>query len=323
MRLPPLYILLHACAFAAACGSSEAPPPAVGTLERNRVALIAESREPIVEILLAEGAVVAAGDVLLRLDTTRAEARLAQARAERDRAQRRLDELIRGPRRENILETEARLAGAESELSLRAHEVARVRALVDGKLVSAQDLDRANAARDRAAAERDATAAELSALLSGTTVEELDQARLSLTQAEARMVELGVDLERLTVRAPVPGTLDALPFELGEQPPQGATVAVMLAAGPPFARVYLPAALRSRVSAGAQAEVRVHGRDRVFAARLRFVAAEAAFTPYFALTEHDRGRLSYLAEIDLTEAAALELPTGVPVVVSFPDTAVD
>ena len=42
----------------------------------------------------------------------------------------------------------------------------------------------------------------------------------------------------------------------------------------------------------------------------------AAFTPYFALTERDRGRLSYLAKIDITENRE-RLPDGVPVEVEF------
>jgi HlyD family secretion protein len=47
------------------------------------------------------------------------------------------------------------------------------------------------------------------------------------------------------------------------------------------------------------------------------VASEAAFTPYFALTERDRGHLAYLAEIDLVGETARELPTGLPVEVTF------
>ena len=37
---------------------------------------------------------------------------------------------------------------------------------------------------------------------------------------------------------------------------------------------------------------------------------EKSFTPYFALTEHDRSRLSYLAEIDLPEGDARLAPVG-------------
>ena len=49
---------------------------------------------------------------------------------------------------------------------------------------------------------------------------------------------------------------------------------------------------------------------------VRWVSADASFTPYFALTEHDRSRLSYLAEIDLPGAAGL--PSGVPLQADFP-----
>jgi HlyD family secretion protein len=49
---------------------------------------------------------------------------------------------------------------------------------------------------------------------------------------------------------------------------------------------------------------------------VRWVSADASFTPYFALTEHDRSRLSYLAELDLPQAA--DLPSGVPLVVLSP-----
>jgi len=50
---------------------------------------------------------------------------------------------------------------------------------------------------------------------------------------------------------------------------------------------------------------------------VRTLAHDAAFTPYYALTQHDRGRLSYLAEVDLEGANLDALPTGVPVEVRF------
>jgi HlyD family secretion protein len=121
------------------------------------------------------------------------------------------------------------------------------------------------------------------------------------------------------LRAPRDGLVEALPFRQGERPPQGATVAVMLADGAPYARVYVPAGIRAHVTSGLAAEVRVDGVDRVFAGTVRFVAADAAYTPYYALTQRDRSRLSYRAEITLEDAEAEELPTGVPVEVDFPD----
>jgi len=49
---------------------------------------------------------------------------------------------------------------------------------------------------------------------------------------------------------------------------------------------------------------------------VRWVASESAFTPYFALTEHDRGRLSFVAKVDILDSDR-RLPDGVPVEVEL------
>ena len=122
-------------------------------------------------------------------------------------------------------------------------------------------------------------------------------------------------------RAPAAGRLDALPYELGERPRAGDVVAVMLAAGAPYARVYVPEPLLVAARQGADASVKTDGDARVYRGHVRRLSAEAAFTPHYALTEHDRGRLAYLAEIELDDPAARELPTGVPVEARFPPAA--
>jgi HlyD family secretion protein len=79
----------------------------------------------------------------------------------------------------------------------------------------------------------------------------------------------------------------------------------------------VPAEIRPHTVSGAVVSVAVDGFESPFKGRIRFISAEAAFTPYFALTERDRGHFTYLAEIDLLEPEARDLPTGLPVEVSF------
>jgi HlyD family secretion protein len=301
----------------AACSRDPAAIPAVGTLERDRIELTAESDEPIVAVSVREGAMVAAGDVLLELDPRRLTAQVASARARRDELRARLAELERGPRAERIREARAALAGAESAVNNAQREFERSRELEKREFESAARGDLLRSQRDQAVARRDQARATLEALERGTTSEELDQARGALAAAEAAVTDVEVRLERLTVRAPRPGRVDSLPFELGERPPAGAVVAVMLAADPPYARVYVPEAVRARIASGTRARVRVAGRDGELDGVVRELAHEAAFTPYYALTQHDRGRLSYLAEVEVAGPGSEELPTGVPVEVRF------
>jgi len=115
-----------------------------------------------------------------------------------------------------------------------------------------------------------------------------------------------------------PDVIEALPFKLGERPPAGAAVVVMLAEGAPYARVYVPQPVRSQIKAGMAAQVHVDGFAEPFSGEVRFISADAAFTPYYALTQKDRSRLSYLTEVVLTEPRAAALPTGITVEVGFP-----
>jgi HlyD family secretion protein len=301
---------------AAGCGDGS-DGHAVGTLERDRLELVAEASEPIVRHAVREGDRVEAGQLLVQLDATRFDALVAQAEAARDRALSRLAELERGPRRELVASARATLAGAEGSLASAREELRRSEHLVLTGVGSPARLDRDRAAHDEALARRDAARASLEALVEGTTHEELLQARAALAEAESALTEIRTRAARLEVRAPMAGRVDALPYETGERPPTGAPVAVLLAEGAPHARVYVPEALRVRVRPGVAARVHVDGADAPFAARVRSVSSEASFTPYAALTEQDRGRLVFVAEIDLEGEAAAELPAGVPVQVEF------
>ena len=135
--------------------------------------------------------------------------------------------------------------------------------------------------------------------------------------ARAKLRSLETTSARLEVRSPIAGTIDALPFHLGEKPPQGATVAILLSNTAPFARVHVPEPIRSRVKIGTPATLAVDGIERTFKGQVRFVASEAEFTPYYSLTAADRSRLSFLAEVVFEDAEARDLPSGVPVNVTL------
>ncbi len=305
------------CLVLASCGSDPADLPALGTLERDRIELVAETNEPIVAIEVREGDSVAAGQTLLRQDDTLLAAQSARAEALRGELRARLAEAERGPRAERIREARARLLGAESAARNAQSEYARARSLEQKTFGSVAERDARRSRRDEAIARRDEARATLEALESGTTSEELDQLRAALAGAEAQVAEARVRIARLEVRAPRAGRVDALPFEVGERPPAGAAVAILLADERPYARVYVPEALRAQIASGTRARVTIAGLEAELAGTVRTLAHEAAFTPYFALTQHDRGRLAYLAEVDIDSPGDLELPNGVPVEVRF------
>ena len=316
MRPVILFITGLAALLLVACDNSNNPNIVVGELASDRIELIAEVNEPILEILVAEGEPVAAGQLILRQDDTRASARLREAEAAVGQAQARLDELVRGPRQEQIAQARANLDGARRDIEFRRIQFQRAKDLLQKELASPATRDSAKAELDAAEANLELRRAQLEELLAGTTVEELAQAEQSLQQAQARRDAASIDVDRHQLVATVDGIFDSRLFEPGERPPAGQPVAVILGGSQPYARIYVPERLRARVQPGIDARIAIDGIGTSLDGRVRWVAHEAAFTPYFALTERDRGRLTYLAKVDIEEQQE-RLPDGVPVEVEL------
>lgn len=295
----------------AACGGKEAAVMP-GTVEWDRVAVLAETAEPVLEIRVKEGDVVKAGDVLLLLDTRRGDAQLAAATAERDAARAQLAALRNGARRETIDAARGDAARLQAQADNAVRERDRVRKLFETGLLSQADLERAETAAQAATAAAQSTDARLRELRHGSRDEDIEAARARLAALDAKVQALAVNRERLAVTAPRAGRVDALPFRVGDQPVAGATLVSLLAGDAPYARIYVPAALRASVAAGAAFQVSVEGVPTPLAASLRSIRSEPAFTPYYALVGDDASRLVYRAELALAGDAARALPAGLP-----------
>jgi HlyD family secretion protein len=287
-----------------------------GTLERDRVELVADANETIVSLPFAEGATVKVGDIVVVQDRALSASELDAARAQLAEAEARVDELRNGPRNTTIRAAAARRDAARAQRDEAVRERDRLLGLVARSLVSKSEADRQVAAAEAAEAALREAEADLRELREGTRAEQLAQARQAADSARANLAGLETSSARLEVRSPIAGTIDSLPFHLGEKPARGATVAVLLATTAPYARVHVPEPIRAKVKIGTPATLRIDGIDRAFKGQVRFIASEAEFTPYYSLTAADRSRLSFLAEVVFDDSGE-SLPSGVPVDVTL------
>jgi len=297
-------------------GCEDPPLQAYGQLESDRVEVVAESNEPIVEIASLEGDELASGAPILRQDTARLDIRIREAQANISRIEALLQEQVNGPRVETIEATRASLLEAEIERDFRERELNRLTGLRERNLTSEESVDQASNLLESASARIEIVSARLAELEAGTRPEQIEQTRGLLSQAEAQLDSLKLDRERLHVVAPVGGMLDTLPFEVGERPQPGDVVAILLTGQQPYARVYIPEPLRAGLRVGSTMRIAVDGIEQPVTGTVRRIASEANFTPYFALTERDRGRLSFLAEVRMPDLPE-RLPEGLPVQALF------
>tara|TARA_B110000967_G_scaffold197923_1_gene230260 strand:- start:1694 stop:2635 length:942 start_codon:yes stop_codon:yes gene_type:complete len=304
----PLFLLLASC--------EEQPLQAVGQLESDRIELVAEFSEVITSINVTEGDGIQAGAIVLEQDTTRIDLRIEESQANIRRIEAVLAEQVSGPRTETIDAAKANLNAAQIERDYRENELERLAGLRARNLTSVETVDSAQNFLNAAGARIELVSAQLDELEAGTRSEQIEQTNGQLAQLRAQLAGLNLDKRRLLVTSTTEGIVDSLLFELGERPRIGDVVAVLLSGDQPYARLYIPEPMRVQVRPGSQLQIAVDGLPDTLTGTVRHIASEATFTPYFALNERDRTRLSYVAQVSLPTLAE-RLPDGVPVQAVF------
>lgn len=198
-------------------------PTETGTVDTDATALVkAEIAAQIKEVAVAEGDVVKAGDLLMRLDADDVQAKVTLARANLEAAGARLASARIALPMEKA-RTAAAVAQARARFEDAKQKYDKRKQLYERRLIplgemesSAADLDAARAALDQAQAN-----------LEQVPVQErqvkVAQADVEQQAAQLRVAQLNLD--RATLRAPVGGTVMEVPVKAGELVQPGTPVA--------------------------------------------------------------------------------------------------
>ncbi|MDP1757166.1 MAG: HlyD family efflux transporter periplasmic adaptor subunit, partial [Pseudohongiella sp.] len=288
-----------------------------GIVERERHNLSAPVSELISEVLVREGDHVSAGQLLLRLDNQSVSARIAQREAEMAELKALRNELIQGPRSEAIARAESSVQGAQADVLDAEQKLQRSEQLVRSGAGTQAELDQFLAAKNQTAARLEQAKQQLAELKNGTRPEQLLQIEARIVAAQARLTLEQKALQDLSLISAHDAVVDSLPWQQGDRVAQGAPLVSLLIDQQAYVRVYVPADARERLTPGAQLMVQPDSGIPAFSASIRYIRAQPAFTPFYALNERDRARLMYLTELELP-ASQSGLPTGMTVEVSLP-----
>ena len=282
------------CVSTAGCsGRAPLTLTASGTLEATEVALSTPLGGRVLVVRPEEGAVVAAGETLVVLDTAKlvtqheqSVATLAGAHASRVAAERGLEQ------------AQARLAQARRAES-------RLAALVPQAAATQQQLDDVRTDVSTAIAAHDAASENVTAL---TAREREVDATLRLNDQQRAD---GV------VRALAPGVVLTRDVEPGETARPTQTLLTVADLARLWVRVYVPERQMARVRLGAVVPVRIDAfPGRRFDGRIAWIAAKAEFTPKNVQTSEARAELVFAVKIALDNADRA-LAIGMPAEVEF------
>lgn len=222
------------------------------------------------------------------------------AKNELDSAQAAYDELLTTQEANNILDARARLAVAQERFDTAQD---RYNALLTGK----DSLQVKIAAATITQAQTNVTLAE----------SKVSQAQTAIDQAQAAFDLINVQMEKLTISAPVSGVVLARNIEPGEVMQPGASALTLGKLEQLTITVYIPENRYGEVHLGDTAQVRVDSfPNQSFEATVTRIADQAEFTPRNVQTAEGRSTTVYAVQLAVQDPNGLLKP-GMPADVSF------
>ncbi len=264
-----------------------------GRLEVEEVHVAVKYGGRVADVLIDEGDMVEAGDVLAKLDTAELDANLARAQAEIHQAE------------ESVVGAEALIAQRESELTFAEQELDRASTLVQRGHTSQEIVDQRLTQRDTAKATLRAAKAQLAT------------AKATVRSAEAAARQIEVQLGEATIRAPRLGRVQYRLAEPGEVLANGGRVVTLLDLTDVYMTIFLPTSEAGRLAYGAEARIQLDAApEYMIPANVSFVAANAQFTPKEIETRSERDKLMFRVKVRIDPDLLLRyidlVKTGLP-----------
>lgn len=255
-------------------------PPGVvtasGTIEATTVTISPEIAGRVAEVLVGEGDKVGAGDPLVRLDSTLLDAQRAQAEAAIATAQASRDLVAAGPTTEQLAVAQRQVAQARTAYAgardVYAELSSSARRTANGKALRAQ--------RDTAAAALATAQAQYALVAAGPRAEQVATADAQLASAKASLAVIDAQMSKLTLAAPVAGTVLTRSIEPGETVAPGAALLTLGDLDHLTLTIFVPEDRYGQVSLGEAVQVTVDSfPGQTFGGQVDKIASEAEFTP--------------------------------------------
>jgi HlyD family secretion protein len=329
-RIPPA-VVVFICAALAACDRGERTGSlrASGFVEATEIRVASKMPGRVATVTFAEGARVAAGDVLATVATDDLDLARDRARAERAQAAAQVDVLLAGPRPEDVRHAEAQADAAVAERQAAAVELsaakldeARFEQLLQNRAGTEKARDDARARRElaearlRSASDRVAAAtAAVARARAGARAEEIAAARARVAVVDTQLNAIEHDRREATITAPIAGVVTSRLVEPGELIAAGAPIGVLIDLDRAWANAYVEEPLVPGLKLDQPATVITDAGDRL-AGRVAAIASRAEFTPRNVQTEDERAKLVYRVKVTVDNRAGILKP-GMPVTVEW------
>ena len=261
---------------------------AVGLVEASseNIAISTPVSGLVTSVYVRAGTRVRAQDRLFALDDRDLQAELVVRRATLEVARQRLARLLAQPRAEDVPPAEARLREADAALGDAEMQLQLIERVTDRRAIREEDLNRRRFAVEAARARRDQARTALDLLKAGAWRPEIETARAEVAQAEAQVQRVQTDIDRLTIKAPVAGSVlqsNVRPGEYAQSGPLATPLMLLGSVDQLHVRIDVDEQDAWRIRTDAPARATVRGNARL-TLPIHFVRFEPYVIPKRALS---------------------------------------
>jgi HlyD family secretion protein len=284
-----------------------------GRIESANVDLGPKVSGRVVEVLVREGDRVKAGALLVRLDLGETAIAVEREAAGVRSATARAQDLVEGSRDEEIAAAEAEVRDRRTVVQGAVTESERQRFLLEKKVGTRRDFDRAQIDLARARAALQGAEQKLALVREGSRSKQTAAAQAEAERAAASLKQSVSVAKESEVRAPADGVIVHRLAEPGQLLAPGQPAITLAFADRLYVRTFIPETQLGRVKTGMPARVTVDAfPNREFAARITEISPDAEFTPKAVETKSERVNLVYGAKADLDRGWNEPLVPGQP-----------
>jgi HlyD family secretion protein len=228
-------------------------------------------------------------------------------------AQARVRYLEPGTRRSDLAAAEAEVSDRQAALELAKKELQRQQFMLERKVGTARDVERATTEVERLKAAVSAAESRLAVLREGARRWQVQQAEDDVARAKSVLQQSQSIVSEADLRAPADAIVVHRFVEPGQLVMPGQPGLTLAFTDRLYVRTFVPEPSLGRVRPGLAAEVVVDAfKDLVFKATVAEVAREAEFTPKQVETRTERVNLVYAAKVDLEGGWDAPLVPGQP-----------
>lgn len=264
-----------------------------GRIEATEVDVATRLAERLAAVLVDEGDMVSAGQVVAHMDTAELLAQLRQAQAELRRE------------REGARYAEAIVKQRKSELDYARNTFSRSSQLSSKGNISIDQLD-----QDRT------LLATAEAALQAANIQVVE-AEASIEAAKAAVERIQSSIDDSVLSSPIDGRVLYRLAEPGEVLAPGGRVVTVLDLTDVYMSIFLPTAQAGRISVGGEARIILDAiPDYVIPAQVSFVDPQAQFTPREVETRTEREKLMFRVKVKIDPSLLSDyierVKTGIP-----------